>query len=328
MPSGRKCTIKALIASAFATAAAVALSQPVAACQLPFDLQNGTFADASQVMANYNVLVTCLQELEAKGEDYAIQYKSDAGQTTGEGPLTDGQLLTGVTGGAPVGSALQAGTGIKITSGPGHTKVALMSTGESGSLYSQVLSPTPASSWTGLNNWFNQASTLLTESPVGTSISAPSSGANQNVSGRFMPAPTPPYSITALVAATANTSAKASAGIGWYDGTGKLHVVSYLWDNGNSPYLEVQRWNGSSTLDGADYSSFRDGFNQPIWLQLNDDGANVSFAFSQDGLTFNRLYTTSKSSGWLGATGYSNVIFFLNPNGGPTIGTLMSWRVD
>lgn len=320
--------IKTLIAATLATGAAFGLSLPVVACDLPFNLQNGNLADAGQMMANYNVLVSCLQELEPEGSDHAIQYKSADGQMTGADSLENGQLLTGVSDEAPVGNTLKAGAGIKITNGPGHIKVALIAPGESGSLYSQILSPTPASSWTGLNNWFNQASIVLTESPVGTSMSAPSSGGNRNISGRFMPAPPPPYSITALVAATANTSANASAGIGWYDGTGKLHVVSYLWDNGNSPYLEVQRWTGSSTLDGADYSSFRNGFSQPIWLQLNDDGANISFAFSQDGLTFNRLYTASKSSGWLGASGYSNVIFFVNPNGGPTISTLMSWRVD
>lgn len=320
--------IKTLIAAAVATGAALSLSSQAVACDLPFNFQNGTFADASQVMANYNVLVSCLQELESKGSDYAIQYKSEAGQMAGAGPLADGQLLTGVTGEAPVGNALKAGAGIKIINSPGRTKIALITTGESGSLYSQILSPTPASSWTGLNNWFNQASTVLTESPVGTSLGAPSSGANQNISGRFMPSPAPPYSITALVAATVNSSAKASAGIGWYDGTGKLHVLSYLLDNGNSPYLEVQKWTNSSTLGGADFSSTKNGFSQPIWLRLNDDGANISFAFSQDGLTFSQLYSTAKSSGWLGVSGYSNVIFFVNPNGGPTIGTLMSWRVD
>jgi microcystin-dependent protein len=36
-------------------------------CTLPFNLQNGTTADANQVMANYNALVTCLGQAAAAG---------------------------------------------------------------------------------------------------------------------------------------------------------------------------------------------------------------------------------------------------------------------
>lgn len=41
-------------------------------CSLPFNLQNGTTADASQVMANYNALVTCLASAAAAGSNSDI----------------------------------------------------------------------------------------------------------------------------------------------------------------------------------------------------------------------------------------------------------------
>jgi len=321
-------TIKSFMAAIAILGATSVVSGPIMACELPFDLQNGHMADASQIMGNYNALIFCLQELEPQGADNTVQYRSANGQLAGAGPLADGQLLTGVSGAAPVASALVAGNGIRIINSPGHVKVALTATGQSGSLYSQILSPTPTSSGTGLTNWFNQASAVLTESPVGSSLGAPTSGASQNLSGRFMPAPQPPYSITALVASTFNSTAKASIGIGWYDGSGKLHLVSYVTDNGNPPYFEIQKWTSATSLSGVDFASAKNVFSQPVWLQLTDDGTSISFGFSQDGFTFNKLYTTAKSSGWLGAGGYSNVIFFINPNGGSAIGTLMSWRID
>jgi hypothetical protein len=42
------------------------------ACSLPFTLTNGTIADASQVMANYNALVTCLTNAAAAGSNNDI----------------------------------------------------------------------------------------------------------------------------------------------------------------------------------------------------------------------------------------------------------------
>lgn len=41
-------------------------------CSLPFNLQNGTTADATQVMANYNTLVTCLANAAAAGTNNDI----------------------------------------------------------------------------------------------------------------------------------------------------------------------------------------------------------------------------------------------------------------
>src|SRR5260370_40344684 len=41
-------------------------------CTLPFNLQNNTTADATQVMANYNALITCLTNAAAAGSNSDI----------------------------------------------------------------------------------------------------------------------------------------------------------------------------------------------------------------------------------------------------------------
>ena len=176
-----------------------------------------------------------------------------------------------------------------------------------------------------MTSWLNQRSAVVNDSAVGINLSAPSSGANVNVTARYMAAPSPPYTIKALIAATRNSTSFSSVGIGWYDGSSKLHVISYVTQSGGAPYFQVQKFNSVTSWNSNDFQSASNAFAQPIWLQMKDDGTNVSFAFSQDGANFLELFSVAKSSGFLGSGGYSNVAFYVNPQGGQTLGTLMSW---
>jgi hypothetical protein len=124
-----------------------------------------------------------------------------------------------------------------------------------------------------------------------------------------------------LVSNTRNSANGSRIGIGWYDGFGKFHAISYV-----TPVVVVEKYSAVGAIPAADVTSASNGYSQPIWLQLKDDGTNVSFAFSQDGANFLTLFSVAKSSGFLGASGYNQVIFFVNPSGASnTIGTLMSW---
>src|SRR5713226_2655660 len=70
-------------------------------CTLPFNLQNNTTADATQVMANYNALVTCLGNAAAAGANNDIN--ALAALTV---PITPAQGGTPVfVGGTSTGSA-------------------------------------------------------------------------------------------------------------------------------------------------------------------------------------------------------------------------------
>ncbi len=80
-----------------------AVVKPVLAnvtCSLPFTLTNGTIADATQVMANYNALVTCFTNAAAAGANNDIT--SLSGLTT---PITPGEGGSNVyIGSAPTAS--------------------------------------------------------------------------------------------------------------------------------------------------------------------------------------------------------------------------------
>ena len=47
-------------------------AQAGVSCSVPFNLQNGTTADATQVMANYNALIACLANAAAAGANNDI----------------------------------------------------------------------------------------------------------------------------------------------------------------------------------------------------------------------------------------------------------------
>jgi hypothetical protein len=294
-----------------------------AQCALPNQLTNGQTADASEVMANFNALIACLNP---GGSTNSIQYNAGAGALGGVGPLTDGQLLIGSTGNPPQGQTFTAGAGITITNGPGSVSVASNGAVAGNGLYYQVMSATPTAASTGFSSWLNQGTSTVSDSSAGITIDAQPSGSTLNISGRYKSVPATPYTVKALITATRSSNNYSEVGIGWYDGSAKLHLLSFSTNAGGPNFIAVTKWNSATSFNSSDYASSANAFSQPIWFQLQDDGTNISFAFSQDGANFLQVYSVAKVSGFLGASGYSNLIFWVNPRGATrTLGTLMSW---
>lgn len=321
MQGARRRVVSAAMLVALASASA---TEGNAQCVLPNQLVNGVVADAPQMMANFNALVACLAP---GGSTNAIQYNGGAGIPSGVGPLTDGQLLVGSTGNPPVAQSLTAGSGIAIANGAGSISVTATGATPNTGLYRQVMSDTPTSVGTGLTSWINQGTAVGGDGASGVYIDAPASGVTvANIAGRYGPVPTPPYSIRVLVAATRSSNNYSAVGIGWYDGTNKIHMMNIVTANGGANILEVTQWNSPTSYHTTPYVSPGNAFSQPIWMRIADDGTNVSFAFSQDGANFLPLLSVAKASGFLGASGYNNLIFTVNPRGtSRTTGTIMSW---
>lgn len=310
-------TLRTMFVVALAIGLGVTAAQ--AQCALPYTLTNGQPPDATKVMANFNALVSCFN---VGGSTNSIQYNNGSSALAGAGPLTNGQVLIGSTGNPPQPATLSAGTGIAIdNSSPG--KITVSAPSSAPAMYRQVMSPLPTAASTGLTTWLNQGTATFTETPVGITIS---SVPTNTIVGRYVGAPlTTPYTLRALVAATWNTTS--NVGIGFYDGTSKLQIISCPPGGAT-----VVHWSSPTAFAGVDVGGVPGYLSQPIWLQLQDDGTNVSFAFSQDGANFLTLYSVAKSAGYLGSTGYRNLLFFVNPSntGGSytTIGTIMSWSIN
>jgi hypothetical protein len=248
---------------------------------------------------------------------------------TGQTSYTNGQLLIGnTTGNTLAKSTLTAGSNVTITNGAGTITIA--ATGGSGGtgLFGQVLSATPTSASTGLGTWLNQGSATISDGTTGMALSQTTTN---DSAARYGAVPGTPYTITALIsllAADAGGTNNPSVGIGWTDAT-KLHVMYIVIAGGTAgPFITVTRMTNSTTFSANDYAQARFYHSHLMWMKLNDDGTNVSFAISNDGANYLTVYTVAKASGFLGGSGYTNLCLSVrgaSGGAGNTIGTIMSW---
>lgn len=206
----------------------------------------------------------------------------------------------------------------------------------SGGLFAPIVGPAvPTRASTGLTSTANLGSATVADSASGIVISeAPHSGDNLRL--LYAPAPSTPYSITALLVGFWPRIQYLKTGIGWFDGT-KIQEISIVGaDTTLTPstqvplHLTVTNWSNFSNFSSNSVVLYL--YDYPyVFFKLTDDGTNVSFGFSLDGANFYTAYSIAKASGFLGASGYTNVFFGCNANDEGTgaqyfINTLMSWE--
>lgn len=231
--------------------------------------------------------------------------------------------------GAPAATVGATGsyTLASITVANGLVTSASNGSASGGGLFSQVLSSTPTSAGTGLTTWVNQSTTTVADTATGVLLTGVATGSSNTtrISARSLASPSTPYTYTALLAIAPSNVIFPWCGIGWYDGT-KFHVFSYFW-NGSAMALRVDRWSNTTTFSATDGSSTIPPATGFVWLRIEDDGTNVTFSWSIDGANYITMFTVAKSTGYLGSTGYSNVVWYINPQTASTnvLATLMSW---
>jgi hypothetical protein len=126
-----------------------------------------------------------------------------------------------------------------------------------------------------------------------------------------------PYSAAFLLAFMPGPGVNlGQCGVGWYDGT-KMHALRITVAGSAPPllyvstYSGVQVWNNNAINPAV--------VPQIVWLKLKDDGTNVIFYYSVDGVTWVNLYQVAKSAGYLGSSGYTNIFWGIAMNG--TVGS-------
>ena len=218
--------------------------------------------------------------------------------------------------------------GTTITAASGVLSAVGGSTGGAGyGLYAPAMSAVPTGASTGFGSsltWLNQGSATASNSATGFSITTTQNSGSLFLNGVIQAVPSTPYIITALLAQTAEGVNNGGVEFGWYNGSNKLHTVAWEWSSG---------WVAATTL-WASATSFDTGVApsmnidlSPTWFQLQDNGTNITFAFSKDGSNFFTILTEAKSVGYLGGSGYTNIFFGIRPNNSPgMIGTVMSWN--
>lgn len=223
----------------------------------------------------------------------------------------------GATGPAgPMGLGIDGLDGEDGMAIPGPQGPAGSGGGGGSGLWNQILSATPTQTITGLSNFLGTGA-ASTNGAVGQVISGNSPGFGAYTTT----VPATPYTITALM--TVNGASAAVTGLGWTDTT-KIQFI-YV-NNGNNHTPIVQHNSNISTFAGTDFSGNGGSMSYFLaWLRIKDDGTNVTFSYSNDGITFTQAFTITKASGYLGSTGYSHIFCGAPGNAAAGSVTILSW---
>jgi len=253
-----------------------------ASCTLPYSRTNGQTADASQVMANYNALLNCLNSAPAGSTD-ALQYNAGSGSFGGVGPLTNGQLAIGSTGAAPQAATLTAGGGIAITNGPGSVTI---------SAAASPYTPPKLANFT----WGNQPSgTVAADTNTGLAISAPAqSGWNAGLLWASASYPATPVTFTVGVNASLVYSAWETTGVAIGDGSGKIISLGPWGDTNNAQNIVyVIYWNSATSLQANAWIGPMPGAK---FFAIQDDGTNLTFYVGADLNAMVKVYQASRTA--------------------------------
>ena len=284
-------TIIAVSISAFLFLLAGATAK--AACTLPYSITNGQVADATQVMANFNALITCFGTLSPAGSANALQYNGGSGSFAAVGPLTNGQLVIGSTGNPPQAATLTAGTGISITNGPGSVTITnSVATGnDNGS--DAVFTPPVLANMT----WMNQNTASAAQDGNYVHLYNPAS--NNNYAALMLPVTQTSFTITARIRPSLIAVNYQAQGIVLASSTlnsGKLQMHTAIFTGGLAN--EWSYWNSGWAFDHASHLNIT--YADAIWLRVVSTPTSNTFYMSQNGRVWTK--TNSDANNWVGAT--------------------------
>lgn len=125
-----------------------------------------------------------------------------------------------------------------------------------------------------------------------------SNGNNGNLSGEYKTlSPTTNYTVRGYIETAillGNAVPGVRLGIGIFDSSGK----AITWGAYNAPGLLVARWSSSSNPADA-YAQAISGASivaLPNWFQIRDDGTNLNFEYSHNGLDWIYAYSEARTS--------------------------------
>jgi len=225
-----------------------------------------------------------------------------------------------------------------------YGRVTAASNGTSGGGTNPFAAGVPDSSqWTQVN--FSGASTAegtvsgTTTTALtlfGGTLSGSTAASGRKIQALTRAVPATPYRIAVAMAPRTvrfGAGSFSSQGIGWTDGT-KFQTMNLFNNVGGSNRINVANFSDINNFVSEALAAYDTGNVSPvnhIWMGLADDGTNITFQLSNDSVYWKNLYTVAKSSGYLGSSGYTDLVFCIDGIGtaGPTVqSTLLCWDED
>lgn len=166
--------------------------------------------------------------------------------------------------------------------------------------------------------WLNQGGATVTDA---SGVSYLQVGAQtQNLRARVRTAPATPYTVTALVASEFENLLNQEVGIGFHEiGTGKSQALRLTSD-----WLVCVT--NSTALNAIGSNQFSTGrFFSPWWMRIRDDGTNLIFSHSADGINFRQLVSDLRTAQF--TTAPDRIMYYVNErsNAQPCGMSVLSW---
>lgn len=200
----------------------------------------------------------------------------------------------------------------------------------SGALLWPTLTP-PLDNTFGWINQLGATSSQNASAPAGVYLQSPAINGGQNVIARWQNTPATPYHVEAMFLPSFMENDYAYGMVFAESGTGKL--VTFLFQQVNSPpKMQINVYKHSSpTVAVAPYSGFPQTTLQMIhWMRIGDDGTNLTFDLSPDGLNWWNAFTIPRTD-YL-ASGPNQIGYFVYPSNTvsgsyPMALTCVHWKV-
>jgi len=182
--------------------------------------------------------------------------------------------------------------------------------------------------------WVNQGTTVVTDQGGTVAMRLPtSSGENVRVQKRA--APSTPYSLVAAVRVLAFREGIPSVGIGFRESsTGELVVLAFSNDGTQENRFIVYKFNSATSFSAA-YSGLGTSTHclfiaSEVWLKITDNGTNLIFYASPDGVEWAQLFSISRTDFMAG--GPDEILWFANNQGSGSghemLARLMHWHTE
>jgi hypothetical protein len=101
----------------------------------------------------------------------------------------------------------------------------------------------------------------------------------------------------------------------------KYCVIRYSTKDGGTMYIDC--YSSYQTFNST-LVSFIIGLGTK-YFKIKDDGVNIYFYWSNDGVTFIEAYTVAKANGYLGENGYNTIVYGVDANNFEVATLLEQW---
>lgn len=200
-------------------------------------------------------------------------------------------------------------------------------------LFSGVMSAPPTQAGIGLTTAWNHSGGLaVTDTPGGIALIESATISGEYWEGQVMAYPGVPFTVTALVSVPAVGGpgfTNSQIGLAILDTlTGPAQTLSVVSFTAGGNRWFVVDYSTPTTFGGTIRNNTAIPSQAPYyWLRLKDDGTDIYFFISNDGIVWSELWFIGKSSSYLGSSGFNYLGVAINVNGAAFGASLMSWTL-